>query len=88
MANATTMLHVRVDEDLKLKAAKTFDAMGLTVSEAVRVFLTRAADGKSLLIEAPQPNAITLAAMQAGDRGEVTEFESIDALMADLHAKS
>ena len=37
----TTMLHVRVDEDLKAEATETLAKMGLTVSEAVRILLTR-----------------------------------------------
>lgn len=32
------------------------------------------------------PNATTLAAMKAGDRGEVTTFANVEELMADLHA--
>lgn len=43
MPNATTMVHVRIDQNLKAKASKTFNAMGLSLSEAVRVFLTRSA---------------------------------------------
>ena len=35
----TTMVHVRVDEDIKAKATETLTAMGLSVSDAVRVFL-------------------------------------------------
>ena len=37
----TTMLHVRVDEDLKAEATETLAKVGLTVSEAVRILLTR-----------------------------------------------
>ena len=43
MQSATEMIHVRIDPKLKSKATKTFGAMGLSLSEAVRVFLTRAA---------------------------------------------
>jgi DNA-damage-inducible protein J len=43
MAN-TTMLHVRVDEDLKTQATEALAAMGLTVSDAVRILLKRVAD--------------------------------------------
>ena len=38
---ATTMVHVRVNEEIKQQAAETLAKMGLTVSDAVRVFLTR-----------------------------------------------
>lgn len=37
----TSMLHVRVEDGLKAEATATLAAMGLSVSEAVRLFLTR-----------------------------------------------
>ena len=37
----TSMLHVRVDEDLKAEAAEKLACFGLTVSDAVRILLTR-----------------------------------------------
>lgn len=60
---ATTMVHVRVDEKTKAQATKALDAMGLSVSDAVRVFLTRVAAEKRLPFEIAVPNAVTRAAM-------------------------
>ena len=40
---ATTMVHVRVDEKTKQRAAKTLAAMGMSVSGAVRMLLVRVA---------------------------------------------
>ena len=37
----TSMLHVRVDDELKADAAKNLASFGLTVSDAVRILLTR-----------------------------------------------
>lgn len=37
----TSMLHVRVDDALKTDAAETLAGFGLTVSDAVRILLTR-----------------------------------------------
>ena len=37
----TSMLHVRVDEKLKTEAAEKLASFGLTVSDAVRILLTR-----------------------------------------------
>lgn len=37
----TSMLHVRVDDDLKADATAKLAAVGLTVSDAVRILLTR-----------------------------------------------
>ena len=39
----TSMLHVRVDDQLKAQAAETLANFGLTVSDAVRILLTRIA---------------------------------------------
>lgn len=39
----TSMLHVRVDHKLKAAAAETLANFGLTVSDAVRILLTRIA---------------------------------------------
>ncbi|MBS0454701.1 MAG: type II toxin-antitoxin system RelB/DinJ family antitoxin [Proteobacteria bacterium] len=39
----TSMLHVRVDEELKAQASATLANFGLTVSDAVRILLTRVA---------------------------------------------
>ena len=46
MAAHTSMLHVRVDDGLKSQAAKALAGVGLTISDAVRILLTRiAAEG-------------------------------------------
>lgn len=64
----TSMVHVRVDEHVKEQAVETLASMGLTVSDAVRVFLTRVVADKALPFEIKSPNAATLAAMnEAGE---------------------
>ena len=46
MPAQTSMLHVRVDDGLKSKAAAALSGVGLTLSDAVRILLTRiAAEG-------------------------------------------
>jgi DNA-damage-inducible protein J len=83
---AASMVHIRVDEKVKAKAAKTLASMGLTVSDAVRLLLTRIASEKALPFEVRVPNRETVAAIRAGDRGEVTRVNSVAELMADLNA--
>lgn len=80
------MIHVRVEQELKTKATRTLRRMGLSMSDAVRLLLTRIEADQALPFEVRVPNAKTLAAMKAGERGEVERFESVDDLMADLHA--
>lgn len=41
MAAQTSMLHVRVDEQLKAEATEALANVGLTLSDAVRILLTR-----------------------------------------------
>ena len=43
MPTKTSMLHVRVDDQLKAKAAEALVNVGLTLSDAVRILLTRVA---------------------------------------------
>ncbi|WP_026155105.1 type II toxin-antitoxin system RelB/DinJ family antitoxin [Paracoccus sp. N5] len=43
MPAQTSMLHVRVDDQLKAQAAEALAGVGLTLSDAVRILLTRVA---------------------------------------------
>lgn len=81
---ATTMVHVRIDQKTKEKAAKTLAAMGMSVSDAVRMLLLRVAVEKSLPFEVRVPNATTVKAMRASDRGTGKRSDSADALFRDL----
>lgn len=64
---ATAMIHVRVDEETKAQAAETLAAMGLSVSDAVRVFLKRVVIEKAMPFEIRVPNSETRAAMAEAD---------------------
>ncbi len=86
MPSETTMIHVRVNSDLKKKASLTPNKMGLSMSDAVRLLLTRVEAEQAFPFEVRVPNAETIAAMEAGDRGEVISFGSIEEMMADLNA--
>ncbi|MHB1286033.1 MAG: type II toxin-antitoxin system RelB/DinJ family antitoxin [Leptospirales bacterium] len=64
---SSTMIHVRIDEQIKKKAAKTLDAMGLSLSDAVRVFLVRVIAEKQMPFSLKVPNAETLSSMAEAD---------------------
>jgi DNA-damage-inducible protein J len=81
---ATTMVHVRVDQRTKQRAAKTLAAIGISMSDAVRMLLLRVAAEKRLPFEARVPNAKTVKAMRAADRGEGKRLDSAAALFKDL----
>ena len=63
----TTMVHVRVDEQVKAQATETLAAMGLSISDALRVFLMRVVADKQMPFALRAPNAETLAAMAEAD---------------------
>ena len=81
---ATMMVHVLVDGRVKAKAEKALAAMGLSVSDAVRVFLTRVAAEQALPFEVRVPNARTAAAMQEARRGGLRAHRNVAGLIADL----
>ena len=60
----STMLHVRVDEEIKTRASQALAAMGLSVSDAVRILLKRVVNDQAFPLELKLPNAQTRAAMQ------------------------
>jgi DNA-damage-inducible protein J len=87
MATETAMIHVRVDQELKKKATLTLSKMGLSMSDAVRLLLTRIEADQALPFEVRVPNAETIAAMRAGDRGEVFTASSVAEMMEQLRAE-
>ena len=83
---ANAVVRARIDEDIKNEAAAVLASMGLTVSDAFRMMLTRVATEKALPFDPLVPNAETIAAMRDARRGKVRSFASVDALMEDLNA--
>jgi len=81
---ATTMVHVRVDQKTKQKATKALAAMGISVSDAVRMLLLRVAAEKALPFEVKVPNTTTVKAMRAADRGNGKRQDSAATLFKDL----
>ena len=91
MTAQTSMLHIRVDDDIKEQATQTLTAMGMSVSDAVRLFLRRVVIDQAFPLELKVPNAETLAAMEES-RAMMTKrrarFTSADELFADLEKNS
>lgn len=84
---ATEMVHIRIDKRVKAQATRALSAMGLSVSDAVRVLLTRVATEKALPFEVRVPNASTATAMREARAGGLARFKTVPDLMADLNAK-
>jgi DNA-damage-inducible protein J len=83
--SVSRMVQARVPSDIQDMANQVIRASGLTVSDVVRVLMTRIAQDKSIPSGLFQPNAETLAAFAEIDRGGLKQFDSVEALFADLH---
>jgi DNA-damage-inducible protein J len=83
----SSMLHVRVDDEVKAQASEALEAMGLSVSDAVRILLKRVVSDQAFPLELKVPNARTRAAVKEARtlaKGRGARFESARALLDDL----
>ncbi len=67
---ATAFVRARIDETLKEEAAAVLAEMGLTVSDVVRIVLTKVAKDKALPFELRIPNKLTAKTLAKSERGE------------------
>ena len=86
MTTADTYVRARIDTDTKDRAAEALGAMGLSISDAIRLLMLRIADERRLPFEVKAPNATTRKAMAKLEAGKGKRFASVKALMADLRA--
>ena len=83
---ADTYVRARIDSATKELATDALAAMGLSVSDAIRLLMVRVVDEQRLPFEIKTPNATTRAAIAELEAGRRKRFPTIQALMADLNA--
>lgn len=91
MTTRSSMVHVRMDAEMKRKAAEALAAMGLTTSEAVRLLFHRIVVEQALPLELKVPNAQTRIAMAESEeviKQGKARFESADEMFAELEKAS
>lgn len=81
-----SVVRARIESGIKAEAAAVLGAMGLTVSDAFRMMLTRVAAEKALPFEPLRPNAATIAAMHEVLADRSAGFDTVEELFADLNA--
>ena len=79
------LVQARVNGEVKAQATAALADMGLTVSDAVRILLTRVAREKRMPLELLTPNETTLAAMEDARTGKL-ETVTIDDIRAVIRA--
>lgn len=86
MNTADTYVRARIDAKTKARAANALEAMGLSISDAIRLLMLRIADEHRLPFEVKVPNAATRKALSELEHGKGKRFASVEALITDLHA--
>ena len=82
--SADSFVRARIDSDTKARATEALQAMGLSVSDAIRLLLLRVAEEKRLPFNVQAPNAITRQAMVELDEGKGRRFATAKELFTDL----
>lgn len=82
---ANALVTTRVNEHIKQEASEVLETMGLTVSDAVRLMLTKIAREKALPFDIWQPNEKTLAALREAESGNLKNL-SLEEAKAEIGA--
>jgi DNA-damage-inducible protein J len=73
----TLMIHARIDPKLKKSAERVFSKIGVSTTEAIRLFLKQVELHKGLPFPIAIPNAQTVAAMlEANDPAALKRYRS------------
>lgn len=85
MHTTDSYVRARIDTATKERASDALEAMGLSISDAIRLLMIQVADEQRLPFEIKVPNATTRKAIKELESGKGVRFNSIDALMDDLN---
>lgn len=81
-----SVVRARIDEKTKAKAAKVFAECGLTISDAIRIMLTRTAQERAIPFSIHIPNATTRRAIKELDQGKGIKAKDLEELIRILNA--
>ena len=81
---ADAVVRARIDTKTKDRAASALDAMGLSISDAIRLLMVRIAEERRFPFDVKVPNAMTRKALVELERGKGKRFKNSKALFKDL----
>jgi DNA-damage-inducible protein J len=84
--SANQLVQARIDGAIKKEAAAVLEAMGLTVSDAVRLLLIKVAREHALPFDPLIPNDTTIAAIMEARAGNLPSVRTIKKLKKALDA--
>ena len=79
-----TVVRARIDPDIKARATEALEALGLSVSDAIRLLQIHIAEEKRLPFTGRVPNAVTTKAINELESGKGKRFDTPDDLFQDL----
>ena len=85
MRVADTYVRARIDTQTKELATDALDAMGLSVSDAIRLLMMRIAEERCLPFTVKVPNADTLDAIAELEAGKGKQSNTVDGLISELN---
>ncbi len=80
----STIVKARIDEDIKIRAQAALEAMGLSLSDAIRLLLVSVAEEQRLPFDVKVPTAATRKAVAELEAGKGRRHGSEDELFEDL----
>jgi DNA-damage-inducible protein J len=81
-----SVVRARIDEKTKRQAEKVFAACGMTLSDAIRIMLTKTAREKEIPFSIHTPNAKTLRAIRDAQKGKLHRAKDLEELLKRLNA--
>lgn len=82
--SSDSVVRARIDSDTKARATAALEAMGLSVSDAIRLLMLRIADEQRLPFAVQVPNAKTVKVMDELEAGKGQRFSNEQELFDDL----
>ncbi len=79
-----TVVRARINSNVKTEAMEVLEAMGLTVSDAIRLLLLRVAEEKQLPFVVKLPNTATVKAMKELEDGGGVRYRSVEEMFKDI----
>jgi len=81
-----SVVRARIDEKTKRQAEKVFAACGMTLSDAIRIMLTKTAREKEIPFSIHTPNAKTVRAIRDAQKGKLHRAKDLEELLKHLNA--
>lgn len=81
-----TVIRARIETATKERAAAALEAMGLSISDAIRLLMVRIAEEQRFPFDVKVPNAATRKAIEQLEKGKGKRSASARALLKELGA--